>query len=352
ATPFWESSPRKSRNWRLLPAFAPNGENIRRNPVTRDRAPLHLERSVIPEQRTPGPIVYVDFDVETLIGIVVPLAHLSYPGKNHGKAESEHAFIKTLFAGAQPQSPTLVHGQVNIDSEMLVGAQVVDDLLARAAVDHVGIEAAGILGAEAANPGDGLAAVLVHGGVGADRERHIAAAFGKHDPPPGPDVQKGQRVEGAVPDFIHHAGADRSHPVSAAESKPFLDPRMQTRELLPERHAIDRIHEASWGGRRKHALAVGIFLRASHASAASAAPDKFNGTGLTAPVRYSGELAATPMSASIMSRIVSHKGQRDFQHTRTRSPTQTSSPPAIAMADFVGTPGTATREIIRNSSAL
>jgi hypothetical protein len=87
-------------------------------------------------------------------------------------------------------------------------------------------------GFEIANPRDGLSAEGVTVSIVPDRERDIAPMLRKHNSPPTADVKKRQRKELTAPHFLHNTFADRSAQVFAAESKAFLDSRMQELELI------------------------------------------------------------------------------------------------------------------------
>src|SRR4051794_12142289 len=104
--------------------------------------PFDLERAVVPKQRAPRIVVYVDFNLETGGGVVVPLADVCDPGEKHREAEADDALVEPLLAASQPQTAPRVHREVGINGEMLMGAEIIHDLMARWTVDHVGIKAA------------------------------------------------------------------------------------------------------------------------------------------------------------------------------------------------------------------
>ena len=81
----------------LLSALAANRKNVGGNLISGDGAPLDLERAPIAEQRTPHPILDVNLDMETPIGVVVPLADLGYAREGHGETEPDPAFVKALL---------------------------------------------------------------------------------------------------------------------------------------------------------------------------------------------------------------------------------------------------------------
>jgi hypothetical protein len=110
---------------------------------------------------------------------------------------------------------------------VLVGAEVIDDPAASGAVDHVGIEAAGMSRLKGAEPGDSLAAERIAVGVILDGEGDVDAVLGKHDSPPGANVEKREGVEASVPDALHDAAADGGNVVGAAEPEASLDRRKQ-----------------------------------------------------------------------------------------------------------------------------
>src|SRR6202035_2957340 len=110
---------------------------------------------------------------------------------------------------------------------MLVRPEVIDDPPALLAVNHVGIESAWVRGFEVSNPGDGFSAQRIDIGIVPDHERNATSPLGEHDSPPTAEIQEGQREELSPPDLIHDALADRRAPILAAESKSFLNARMQ-----------------------------------------------------------------------------------------------------------------------------
>src|SRR5882762_4417963 len=82
----------------LLPTLAASRKNVHRNLTVGYGTPLHLKRSVVSEQWTPRRTMDVHLDVETLIGLFVPLTHISHAGEQHREAKTEGALIKPLLA--------------------------------------------------------------------------------------------------------------------------------------------------------------------------------------------------------------------------------------------------------------
>ena len=112
-----------------------------------------------------------DADAVFLEVVVVPFADVGDAGEGEGEAEAEEVFEEALLAAADAQAAIFSDGELEVDGEVLVSAQIIDDAAALLAVDHVGVEAAAGAGEiEGADPGDGLAAQGIEVGVVFDDE--------------------------------------------------------------------------------------------------------------------------------------------------------------------------------------
>src|SRR5579872_1320669 len=134
---------------------------------------------------------------------------------------------------------------------MLMRSQVIDNAPAFLAVNHVSVKTAGMAGFEITDPRDRLSPERVKIRIVPDGEGDIGPIFGEHNSPPASHVKKGQRKELATPHLLHNTFADRPSLVFTAESKAFLDSRMQELEFIPQRSFVDGSHAVFSGARRQ-----------------------------------------------------------------------------------------------------
>lgn len=149
-----EPMPRKPavQKVRLLPTlFAPRS-NMGRHLAARQVYPFDVEQSRIAEQLAPSRIRNRHLDPELASLVVEPFADVGYAGEDHGKPKANEVFVESLLTRTNPKASVRRDAQVQIDREMLMRPQIVHDAVSRGAVDHVGVEAAGALCLECANP--------------------------------------------------------------------------------------------------------------------------------------------------------------------------------------------------------
>src|SRR3954451_3767320 len=116
----------------------------RRHNVTRNFChflPFDVEAAGITKQRSPDTAVDVHDDAEALRSVVVPLSDVGDPAEQHGEAETDHTLVESLRPRTKSQAALLVDGQIDIHGEVFVRTEIIDDSLARFAVDHVRVEA-------------------------------------------------------------------------------------------------------------------------------------------------------------------------------------------------------------------
>src|SRR5262245_33876827 len=111
---------------------------------------------------------------------------------------------------------------MNVHSQMLVRAQVVNDAVPLHAPNHVRVESTNSLRFEGSNPSHSFSPNPISIGIIPDRKWHIPAVFRKHDTPPRSDIEEGQRIESTMPDLFHDSTADSSHLALAVEPEPPL----------------------------------------------------------------------------------------------------------------------------------
>jgi len=127
----------------LLTRFFAAGHGVSGHFARGHGSPVYCERSFIAEERPPDFVGHFDLDAVALGCFIVPFADISDAGEEHRELEGDGAFVEALCAAAEAQaSGGGIDGEIDIDRQMLMGAEVVDDLLSALAVDHVGIEAA------------------------------------------------------------------------------------------------------------------------------------------------------------------------------------------------------------------
>src|SRR5258706_15273719 len=227
---------------RSLTLLEPQWPQLIRDAARRHGPPLDGEGATIAEERSPDAVAHVNLDAEALRLVIVPLADLGDARKQQRKGKGDRPLVEALGARAQPQPAALVHPQVEVHRQMLVAAEIIHDAAAPLAPDHVRVEAAHAARVEGADPGDRLAAEAIREGVVLDGERDVAAALREHDAPPRADIEEGQRVGRAVPELVHHAGADGGQAALAGQVEAALDLRVQPLEIRAERTLIDRHH--------------------------------------------------------------------------------------------------------------
>src|SRR5687768_10788132 len=161
----------------------------------------------------------VDGDSEALRVVVVPFADVRDPAEQHRETEPDHTLVEPLRAGPQPQATSLIHRQVDINSQMLMRAEVVDNPSPSVAVDHVRVEAMYATRLKSSDPRNGLTAELVDEGVVLDCQGNVSARLREHDSAPAADVEEWLGVAPALPDLVHHAAPDRRDTVGTREAE-------------------------------------------------------------------------------------------------------------------------------------
>jgi hypothetical protein len=130
---------------------------------------------------------------------------------------------------------------VDVDGQVLVGAEVVDDRVALLAVDHRRVEdPEPAPEREGARPGDGLAAEAIEVRVVADREGDVAAPAGEQHPAGRPEEEERDGPPRAVPHLVHDAGADLAGLVDRREPEAPLHLRVEPVEVVAEDMSVDR----------------------------------------------------------------------------------------------------------------
>jgi len=182
---------------------------------------------------------HVHLDVKTLVALLVPLAHVRNPGKEEREAKVNPTLVEALFTGPEAKPASLIDGQIDVDGQMLVCAQIIHNPIALLAENHVRIESAWSGSGKVSDPGDSLPSIVIDVGVVPDRERHIVAAFREHDAPPASDIKKRHGVKRPVPNLAHRSSADARAAVTAGKTKSFLNARMQQAKFISQCLFVD-----------------------------------------------------------------------------------------------------------------
>lgn len=140
--------------------------------------------------------------------IIVRFTDLRDPGDERREPERRRAFVEPLLARADVQPATIVHGELEVDGEVLVRPEVVHDAPAGFRVDHVRVEPAAARRLERADPRHRLPPEPVDVRVVLDRERHVPAVLREHDAPPGPEVEEWKGIRRPVPYPLHDPPPD------------------------------------------------------------------------------------------------------------------------------------------------
>src|SRR5438093_3494262 len=206
---------------------------------------------------------------------------------------------------------------------MLVRSEVIDDSPARLAVDHRRVKSPTERCAEVPDPGHRLAAEGIAVRVVVNGEGDIAAALRKHDPAPGPHVQKRERVRKTVPHALHDTAADGGAAILTREAEAPLDLRVQPIEIGAERPPVDRGHFA--GGSRRQRDACGRSRPARSAIAASPTIATPSGIGWNGPVISAGTSALVKSANPTASTLLSTSRGRASRATSMASPSPISN---------------------------
>src|SRR5579863_3991830 len=156
------------------------------------------------------------------------------------------------------------------------------------AEDHISVEAARSARGKVTNPGDRLAAVLVHVSVVSDGERHGLSVLRKHDLPPASDIQKRHGIQRPMPNRLHRSRADAGEIVPAREAEPFLNSRMEPPEFLSQSLFVDGSHlipTSASGSFRRQFLALGRSAAVTRPHTAKTARARLKVTGLKAALK-------------------------------------------------------------------
>ena len=262
------------------------------------------------------------------------------PEKKRGEAEGDGALVEALLAGAELEAAVGGDAEVDIDGEVLVGAEVVDDAAAVFGVDHVGVEAALAAGLEGADPGDGFAAEVVLVGVVLDGEGDVVALLGEHDGAPGADVEEGQGVGCAVPDAVHGAAADGGEAGLGGEGEAALDLRVEFRKVGAEGALVDGGHGVSCGGWRRQRRADGARRLAGKGDEREGGDGEVEGDGVEGGAEEAGERRATARVAGGMAAALSRRRTGGVRGRRRARPKRSSAAPMTGRS-VRGTPESA-----------
>ena len=82
----------------LLPAFVAHGQQICWNLAVLDVDPLCRKRTRVAKQWPPNIVTNVYANVEFLISVLKPFAHIGHTGKSHWELKANWPLVKTLFS--------------------------------------------------------------------------------------------------------------------------------------------------------------------------------------------------------------------------------------------------------------